>query len=359
MTTQPSGKEVIRVLVAEDSQSARELLVHLINSDPALQVVGVAADGEQAVSAAQRLCPDVITMDIHMPKMNGYVATRKIMESAPTRILMVTGMLTPGEGPATFEALEAGALSVVVKPGGPGHPGHREESAELLRAIKLMAEVSVVRRWSRNAMGGRAVPSCVPRDVRVKAEIRVVAIGASTGGPLVLQSILRRLPPEFAAPILIVQHISTGFTTGFVEWLNRTSGYAVRIPAHGDIALPGVAYFAPDGVHMTIRPDGAILHDQGAPEHGMRPSVSSLFRSVASAYGPRAAGVLLTGMGRDGARELKLMQQAGAVTIVQDQESAVVYGMPGEAVRIDAATYVLSPEDIAMTLCSLVRKAAR
>lgn len=356
--TRTAKADVIRVLIAEDSASVRELLVHLINSDPQLQVVGVASDGEQAVAAAQRLRPDVITMDIHMPKMSGYAATRRIMETVPTRILMVTADLSPAEGVASFNALEAGALTVVAKPYGPGHPEHAASAGELLRTIKLMAEVSVVKRWSQQPAAAAVPPPAPRRATGAASEIRLVAIGASTGGPLVLQAILRRLPRDFAAPILIVQHISVGFTAGLIEWLSRTSQFPVRLPQHGDLALPGTAYFAPDGVHMTVRVGGTILLGHGAPEHGLRPSVSTLFRSVAAAYGAHAAGVLLTGMGRDGAQELKLMQDAGAVTIVQDKETAIVYGMPGEAVKLNAATHVLPPDGIATTLNSLVGKSA-
>jgi two-component system chemotaxis response regulator CheB len=354
--TQASDTGVIRVLVVEDSLTAREMLVYLLNSDPKLQVVGVAADGEQAVRAAQRLRPDVITMDIHMPQMNGYAATRKIMETSPTRILMVTAHLPPGEGSAAFKPLEAGALAVIPKPNGPGHPDHQAAADELLRTVKLMAEVPVVRRWKRQAPAAPAASVVPPCEVRTKADMRLVAIGASTGGPLVLQAILSQLSRDFPVPILIVQHISAGFTGGLVEWLGRAAGYTVRIPAHGDPVLPGVAYLAPDGQHMMAGPDGAILLGNGPAEHGLRPSVSCLFRSVAAAYGPHAAGVLLTGMGRDGAQELKLMQQVGAVTIAQDKETAIVYGMPGEAVKLDAATYVLPPDRIAATLNWLARK---
>jgi two-component system chemotaxis response regulator CheB len=356
--TPVADTRMIRVLVAEDSRTARELLVHLINSDAALQVVGIATDGEQAVLAAQRLQPDVITMDIHMPKMDGYAAARRIMETAPTRIVMVTEAPSSGDAAATFDALAAGVLTVIAKPRGPGHSDYHAAAAELLATIKLMAEVSVVRRWTRQAGAASATPTAPPAPTAAKTRIRMVAIGASTGGPLVLQTILQRLSHDFGAPVLIVQHIPAGFAAGFVEWLSRSSGFPIRIPAHGDYALPGTAYFAPDNAHMMVRADNAIVLDHGAPEHGLRPAVSCLFRSVASAYGPNAAGVLLTGMGRDGAQELKLMQQAGAVTIVQDRRSAIVYGMPGEAVRLEAANHVLPPADIAATLETLVRKSA-
>jgi two-component system, chemotaxis family, protein-glutamate methylesterase/glutaminase len=345
----------IRVLVVDDSQVARELLSYLLNADPCLQVVGVAADGEQAVSAAQRLQPDVILMDIHLPKLNGFAATRRIMETCPTHIVMVTAAAAPAEVAATFDTLGAGALAVLAKPCGPGHPDHQAAAAELVRTVKLMAEVPVVRRWTR-AVTTAAPAAPVAAKAATLPEIRLIAIGASTGGPLVLQTILSLLPPDIGVPIVIVQHISAGFGAGFTEWLHRTSGWPVRVPHHGEAMLAGTAYIAPDDAHMLVRAHGSIALSKAAPEHGMRPSVSNLFRSTAAEYGARAAGVLLTGMGRDGARELLQMRQAGAITVAQDRETAVVYGMPGEAAKLDAACYVLPPPEIAATLASLISK---
>uniref|UniRef100_UPI002FCDADCC CheB methylesterase domain-containing protein n=1 Tax=Duganella sp. S19_KUP01_CR8 TaxID=3025502 RepID=UPI002FCDADCC len=187
------------------------------------------------------------------------------------------------------------------------------------------------------------------------AELRLVAIGASTGGPLALHTILARLKHPFAAPILVVQHISPGFVAGLVEWLGRGCGGAVRVAGHGELALAGNIYLAPDDAHMTVRSEGGVARivlSTAPPEHGARPAVANLFRSAA-AFGPRAAGVLLTGMGRDGAQELKTMQEAGALTIAQDSDSAIVNGMPGEAVRLGAARHVLAPEAIAGLLNSL------
>lgn len=353
---QTSGAAPIRVLVVEDSPVARDLLVHLLNSDSRLNVVGVASDGEQAVAEALRLRPDVITMDIHLPKLDGFMATRKIMETCPTRIVMVTASSIPHEVAATFRALEAGALTVLGKPLGPGHPDHRTMADELIQTVKLMAEVKVVKRWAHRRPPVRAKPLDAMPEITRAGGIRVVAIGASTGGPLVLQSILSGLTSEFEAPILIVQHISVGFAAGFTEWLSRSSGYPVRIAVDSETMQPGIAYFAPDGSHMTALANGTIALTDELPEYGMRPSVSRLFRSVATAFGPRAIGVLLTGMGSDGAQELKLMQDAGAVTIAQNKESSVIFGMPGEAVKLNAASYVLAPDGIAALLKGLVRR---
>jgi len=347
---------VIRVLVVDDSPVARELLAYLLNSDPALEVIGVVADGEQAVAAAARLRPDVITMDIHLPRLDGFAATRMIMETCPTRIVMVTASPVAHEVADNFRVLEAGALAVLAKPSGPGHPEHAQITDELLRTIKLMAEVSVVRRWRRNdSWAGAGAPAQAAPPPPAGAELRLVAIGASTGGPLALHTILARLKQPFAAPIVVVQHISPGFVAGLVEWLGRGCGGAVRVAGHGELALAGNVYLAPDDAHMTVRAEGGVVRivlSSAPPEHGVRPAVAQLFRSAA-ALGPRAAGVLLTGMGRDGAQELKAMQEAGALTIAQDQDSAIVNGMPGEAVRLGAARHVLAPEAIAGLLNSL------
>jgi two-component system chemotaxis response regulator CheB len=187
-------------------------------------------------------------------------------------------------------------------------------------------------------------------------EIRVVAIGASTGGPIVLQTILSRLPKNFLVPVLIVQHMASGFIHGFAEWLSQSSRLPVHVAANREYLLPGHAYVAPDGFQMGVEMGGRIALSKDEPENGLRPSVSYLFRSVAKVFGPNAVGVLLTGMGKDGAEELKLMRQKGAVTIAQDEESSVVHGMPGEAIELDATTYVLSPDKISEALISLVNK---
>ena len=338
----------VRVLVVDDSPSCLQLLVELLSADRRLVVVGTAADGEEAVREAARLKPDVITMDIHLPGVDGFVATRQIMETCPTRIVMVTASSFPNEIAHSFTALESGALTVLAKPPGPGHPLFEPTRDELLRTVALMAEVPVVRRWP--AAGARPAPRIAP----LPGEVRLVAIGASTGGPIVLQTLLSRLRPGFGAPIVIVQHISLGFSEGLVQWLVASTGFPVRMASHDAVLEPGVAYVAPDGVHTTVDPAGRIVLGDGPKDHGFRPSVASLFRSAAQSFGPRAVGVLLTGMGQDGARELKLMRDAGAVTLVQDADSAVINGMPGEAVRLGAAVHVLPPDTMAATLNRLV-----
>ena len=346
---------MIKVLVVEDSPVVREFLVHILGSDPGIEVVGTANDGEQAIEAVKRLRPDVITMDIHMPRMDGLEATRRIMETEPTPIVIVSGSDNPKEIETTFSAMEAGALAVLPRPTGIGHPDHRNTATELVRMVRIMSEVKVVRRWPR------ARPGPLPRPTqlglsREPAKVRIVAIGASTGGPPVFQSILAALPADFPVPILMVQHMAAGFIHGFAEWLAQSCRLPVHVAAHGDVALPGHVHIAPDGHQMGIERGERIVLTLDEPENGLRPSVSYLFRSVTEVYGCDAVAGLLTGMGRDGAEELKLLKERGAITFAQDKDSSVVYGMPGEAVRLDAAMLVLPPEKIASVLANLANR---
>jgi len=348
---------MVRVFVVEDSPVAQEFLVHILNSDPEIEVIGTANNGEEAIAALEHKKPDVITMDIHMPKMNGMDATRRIMETDPVPIVIVSASWDPKEVEKTFFAIEAGALACVSKPAGMGHPDHKASVKELIQTVKLMSEVKVVKRWPRYRQVTSA-PSITPPvavDIeRIPAKVRIVAIGASTGGPTVLQTLLAGLPSDCPVPILIVQHMAQGFTNGFGEWLSKTTGFPVHIAADGENLLPGHAYIAPCEFHMGVVSTNQIALSKDLPENGLRPSVSYLFRSVARVFGQSAVGILLTGMGKDGAEELRLMKEKGAVTIAQNKESSVVYGMPGEAARLDGATYVLSPDKIIATVKVLI-----
>ena len=327
-------------------------LRELLAADPGIEVIGTAADGDEAVEAMERLEPDVVTMDIHMPRMNGLIATRRIMETHPVPIVVVSGDLDAEEVASTFSALEAGAVTALPRPQGAGHPDHGRQADSFVRTVKLMAEVKVVKRWPRREKAALSPPP--PRQAMVPSHPRAVAIGASTGGPMVLQTILAGLRRDFPAPVLIVQHMATGFIKGFAEWLNLTSALPVHLAGNGQRLLPGHAYIAPDDCHMTVTEDGTAIELKSTPpENGLRPSVSVLFRSVTQAFGPRAVGILLTGMGSDGAGELKRLREAGAITIVQDRESSVIHGMPGEALKLQAATYTLPPDRIVTALTGL------
>jgi two-component system chemotaxis response regulator CheB len=341
---------MIKVLIVDDSKVIQEFLAHLLSSDPDIQVVGIANSGYEAIELVRVKKPDVITMDIHMPGMDGYEATRKIMETYPTPIVIVSGSSNKKEVTNTFRLLEVGALAVVIRPPGFEHPHFATSRKELIQTVKLMSEVKVVRLFPRSRKEQIKPLRSVQTFENDLKRIQVIAIGASTGGPMALQLILSRLPADLPVPVLIVQHIAAGFVKGFLEWLSATSGIKLKIAEDREPISAGTGYIAPDNFHMGISRGSKIDLSNQPPENGLKPSASYLFRSVAQYFGPNALGVLLTGMGKDGADELKAMKEKGAITIVQNEESSVVFGMPGEALRIGAADQALSPEKIAEIL---------
>lgn len=339
----------IGVLVAEDSAVTREYLVHLLGQDGTLRVVAACRNGLEAVEQVERLRPDVVLMDVHMPGLDGYQATRRIMERVPTPIVMMSATLTPEEAATSFETLSAGALTLVAKPAGPDDPRHQASVRHLFDTLKLVAGVKVVRRFPR-----RPPPAApAPRPAAAGRRVRVVTIGASTGGPQVLAEILQALPDDFPLPVLVVQHIAPGFVGGLVAWLGQLTGLTVKVAEAGEALRPATVYVAPDGLQMGVAAGDRIRLARETAEDGFCPSASYLFATVAEAYGRAAAGVLLSGMGRDGAAGLGRLRQAGGLTIAQDPESCVVSGMPGEAVRLGAAEHVLPPERIAAALRAL------
>ena len=349
---------MIRVLIVEDSPSVRELLSYIISADTELKIVGTAENGEEAVEAVTRLKPDIVTMDIHMPKMDGFEATRRIMETQPTPIVVVSGSTSVKDVSNALRTVEAGALSIIPRPYGLGHPQHAASAKELVQMIKLMAGVKVVKHWPKRQIKTEPLPLPVVISAKTTTGIQVVAMGGSTGATIVFQTILRGLPGDFPVPVLIVQHMAIGFIKGFSEWLTDTTAFPTSVAIHGEYLCPGHAYVAPEGFHMGIDNNRRIVYGTGDSENGSLPSVSYLFRSVAQCFGNQAIGVLLSGMGQDGARELKMMRDQGALTIAQDKESSVVFGMPGVAVELGAADLVLPPENIAPVLVSVVRRLA-
>jgi two-component system chemotaxis response regulator CheB len=338
---------MIRVLIVDDSKVIQEFLAYILSSDPEIQIVGVASSGHEAIELVKIKNPNVITMDIHMPGMDGYETTRNIMETVPTPIVIVTGTLNAKELGNTYKSLEAGALAVVLRPPGFDNPHFAELRVELIQTVKLMSEVKVIKLFPRSRKG-HIIPVQVTQLLQPEAkQIQVIAIGASTGGPMALQKILSILPADFSIPVLIVQHIASGFVKGFQHWLSTSSGIKLKIADDGESISAGTGYIAPDNFHMGVSRTGIIHLNNQPPENGIKPSINFLFRSVAEAFGPNAVGVLLTGMGKDGADELKLMKEKGATTVVQNEESSIVFGMPAEALRIGAADHALSPESIA------------
>lgn len=365
-------RKIVRTLVVEDSPVVRELLVYMLKQDPNIEVVGTAGDGQQAIDMVRVLRPDVVTMDVTMPKMDGLEATRRIMAQFPVPIIIVSAAVRPEEVKLTFDAMAAGAVAILEKPYGPSHADHQAMADHLRKIVRIMSEVKVVQRRPPPLSLARAksnsapvktdsAPGYVSPATRAHGEFpsssrakvcatRVVAIGASTGGPPALLTLLSAIRGDFPAALLIVQHMAPGFIQGMLDWLRPSTGLELRLATHGDLVCPGVAYIAPDGYHMGLLPDWRISLVASPREHGLCPSASHLFRSVASVCGAASAGVLLTGMGRDGAEELGLIRNAGGLTIAQDAASSVIHGMPGEAIKLGHAQKICSVESIASEL---------
>jgi len=344
------------VLVADDSAASRALICGILDADPDLEVVGQATDGLQAVDLADRLAPDVITMDVDMPGVDGLEATRRIMAAAPRPIVLVSGVFVPDLA-NSFRALEAGAVTLLEKPGRPGSPAFGREAAELVATVKLMAGVKLVRRSRPRPADGppAAPPGPAPLPVaRPTGPLQVVALAASTGGPPALAQILRMLPAAWSVPVLVVQHIGAGFDVGLARYLDDCCALPVVLAQDGQALRGGRVHVSPADRHLGVAGGPRLTVTAGGPIDGYRPSANHLFRTVAAVFGPGAAGVVLTGMGRDGADGLLALRRAGGLAIAQDEATSTVYGMPRQAVLRGATDAVLPVEDIARALVARV-----
>jgi two-component system chemotaxis response regulator CheB len=365
----------LRILLVDDSALVRRLLRELIESDPAVRIVGEAADGREAIARVAELRPDLVILDVRMPVMDGLETTRQIMAYTPTPILVVTASLSSYEVDITFQMLGAGALDVMEKPH-MGDPTAVEAARRvLLRKVRLLARVKVVThlRGRRPQLGieNRELRKPEP-DLAIPAEqarrtlsgsspfsIRnslfpVVVIGASTGGPRVIRQVLAGLPRDFPAAVLVVQHISQGFSGGMAEWLAASVVLPVALAAEGDTLSPGRVLVAPDRYDLLLQPSGAI-HLSGLPLLLQRPAIDIAMQSVAAVFHAASVGVLLTGMGRDGAVGMQAIRRAGGLTIAQDEASCTIFGMPRAAIELGAAELVLPPHRIAEALAERVK----
>lgn len=340
-----------RVLVAEDSATVRELLVHILEQDPGIAVVGFAENGREAVDLARRLRPDLITMDINMPIMDGLAATKEIMTVVPTPILIVSSRANDRDIQLSLEATRAGALMIMPKPDDPASDNFEKLSRELVSMVKALARVKVVRHWAPRP---RVPPA---RSNTAQSGIRVIALATSTGGPAALQQVLAELPRNFPAPILIVQHIAPGFVAGLATWLGGSCKLRVKVAEANEPVTGRTVYLAPDDTHLGVTSDRAILLSKAEAIGGFRPSANFLFKSVAECYGQHAVGVVLTGMGRDGVSGACALHAAGARMLAQDEATSVVYGMPREAFRANVVHEVLGLHTIAGRLIELVMEA--
>lgn len=339
---------MIRVLLVDDSSVQLELLNHILSKDPEIEIVAQAKNGEEAIEFVKKYKPNVVTMDIHMPKMNGIEATKQIMSVSPVPIVIICGCTETSEIVDTFKAFEAGAVAVSKKINfGQDNP---EEFIEL---IKLMSGVSVVRRIQNLKKNNHTKKNHLKKNLEKKVDpVQIVAIGVSTGGPIVLKEIFEHLTGNFP-PILVVQHIAPGFVVGLAQWLAEGTQKKIKVAEQGEFIRPNQIYLAPDGYQMGLKDAHTILLETPKTKEGHCPSVDFLFHSITDKQGKNAVGILLTGMGKDGAVGLKKMKEKGAYTIAQSPETTTIHGMPTEAIRLEAVSSISSPIEIAQYLNEL------
>lgn len=358
-----TGARKIRVLVVEDSPVVQQLLAHVIGEDPRLELAGIAASGEQALRMVVSLKPDVVSLDIRLPGIDGFAVTERLMREHPVPIVVVASDVRDLDIP--MRALQAGALAVVEKPGSMARADYQTVARHLCTQLTIMSQVKVIRQRGRPRNGdeepvgtngrrrGASVPTPPPLPPSVvKRQFRALGITASTGGPAALVKLLRGLPTNFPLPVFVVQHIGAPFVAGFASWLGSVTPLPVALASDGP-HRPGHVYVAPGELHLTAEPGGMrLVH--GDPVCGQKPSGDVLFSSLASAFGAAAIGVLLTGMGEDGARGLTDMHRAGAYTIAEHASTAVIHSMPGTAVRLGGVTEELPIDKVAARLLELV-----
>jgi len=337
---------MVKVLIIDDSAVVRQVLSAELSKAEGIEVVGTAVDPYVARDKIVALKPDVVTLDLEMPRMDGLTFLRKLMRYYPLPVIVVSS-LTPAGSEAALDALRLGAVEVVAKPG--SAYSVKEVSKQLVQMIRAAARARVVARPDTET-SQPAVPSAVPSDsgTRMQTTHKILAIGASTGGTRAIEDILVRLPADTPGTI-IVQHMPEHFTSSFAQRLDQLCAMEIREAGLNEQIVPGVALIAPGNRHMIVRRSGAkyfAMTKDGPPVHHQRPSVDVLFHSVARQVGPNALGVILTGMGADGAEGLLAMRQAGARTVAQDEASCVVFGMPKSAIDLGAAEQVLPLEDM-------------
>ncbi|HVV44716.1 MAG TPA: chemotaxis protein CheB, partial [Bryobacteraceae bacterium] len=312
----------VRVMIVEDSGVVREHLNRIISADPRLVVAGVAQSGEEAIEMLDSVAPDVISMDIQLPGIEGFEATRRIMARRPTPIVVVSG-IGSGEVNLTMKALRAGALAVVEKPVAVSHDDYEAIAGRLCTQLVIMSDVKVIRR--RESDGAHADRNVCepPPGVTGVLPFRILAVAASTGGPNALLHLLTGLGPDFRLPIVIVQHMNPGFMEGFAEWLGSVTPFPASVVTTSTLLRPGNIYVAPSNRHVAFE-GGSVVPDDSPPVGGHRPSANVLFTSVSRGFGAAVIGILLTGMGEDGAAGLSLVRSAGGYTIGEDETTAVV-----------------------------------
>lgn len=347
------NKREIKVLIIDDSSVARSLLRFMLESDPQLKVIGTVSNGEEALHFLAHQMPDIITTDLNMPGMDGFETTKRIIHLYPVPIIVISGSCIPLDEKRIFQSLEAGALAILAKPSGMKDPNFQQIAQNLIQTVKTLSAVKVIKR--RNLVPlPKANGSSLFKEKASTNTFRAVVIGASMGGPQAIKELLAALPANFPIPIFIVQHIALGFVNGLLSWLRDTTSLEICIAENGLTGVGGKVYIAPDSCHLEVEAKNKILLKAPMTSKEICPSVAHLFRSAANTYGKDAIGVMLTGMGRDGAEELLLMRQKGAYTIAQDEATSIVFGMPKEAIHLGGALHILPLQGIAPELIKLV-----
>ncbi|HOK06721.1 MAG TPA: chemotaxis response regulator protein-glutamate methylesterase [Syntrophales bacterium] len=341
----------IKVLIVDDSAIVRKIFTEELAKYPDIEVVGSAPDPFVARDKIVNLNPHVITLDIEMPRMDGLTFLRKLMKYHPVPTVVVSSLTKEGSS-LTLEALEIGAVDVIAKPGGSYSVG--DMSAQLVEKIRAAARARFIVPHQRNV--GSAAAAVEAPQALSQTTNKIIAIGASTGGTEAIKAVLTKLPHN-SPGVVIVQHMPANFTAAFAERLNNLCRINVREARDNDTVVPGTALLAPGNYHMLLRRSGARYYVEvktGPMVHHQRPAVDVLFKSVAKYAGANAVGVILTGMGADGAEGLKEMKNMGAATIAQDEKSCVVFGMPKEAIKLGAADRVVPLDNIAAEILRMV-----
>ena len=351
-----------RVLVVDDSAFMRKVISDMIAQDPVLEVAGTARDGLDALEKIKRLRPDVVTLDVEMPRKDGLETLRDVMRSQPVPVIMLSSMTQSG-AKATIDALALGAVDFVAKPSGPISLDIEQVQEELIRKIKAAALARIhptpIRRGSREV--GYQPTAEQRASFRLSAVSSggaksIVAIGASTGGPRALEAVIRQFPPDLPAGVLVIQHMPPGFTRSMAERLDQISSITVKEAEEGDRIRAGVAYVAPGDYHMVVSKDGVLHIVQTPPVNYVRPSVDVTLLSLPSVYSDQLVGVILTGMGKDGAAGMARIKAGGGVTIVQDESTSTIYSMPRAVVENDDADFILPLGQIGDAAVRAVKK---
>lgn len=384
---------MIRVLIADDSRATQRILTSLLADEPGIEVIGTASTGVEAIQKFRELKPDLVTMDIFMPEMDGLEATRRIMEEFSARIVIISSMVNSRDLKTSFEAIRSGAIEVIGKPTGVLQGDYSEVKKTLIRVIRKMMDTTPENRFSwlpgDPYPGLSDISEAVTQDLEPIDEVPVsgrisqfpmeaglkpvnvriasipdsffpsiICIGGSTGAPAVLVDMLSHLPADYPIPIAIAQHIARGFAHGLADWLNSSCKMDVKLVDKGDKMRPGTVLVSRDDHHFRFRPRGFIDLMQSVDTEQYTPSINMFFESAAEAYGPTAMGIILTGMGADGAMGLLKMRQTGAVTIAQDEKSSVVYGMPRVAVESDAVLQEMDPAQMVGLMLEVAERAS-